>query len=85
LKGLGYENADAPLYMQAYQLRSRPALVPVNEACPKLTGEQIIRVVPAALFSRIDAVQYELDLGGLGYLEGSSQFAEVMRNIPALE
>lgn len=85
VKALGYIDADAPLYMRAFQLRSRPVLVPVNADFPKLTGEEVAKVVPAALLPRIDSVQYEVDLGGLGYPEGSSRFTEVLQNISTLE
>lgn len=85
LKALGYDDADAPLYMQSYQLRSRPVLVPVNEDCPKVTGEELGKAVRQDLVARISAVEYEVDFSGLGYHEGSKHFAEVLQGVVPVE
>lgn len=85
LKTLGYHDADAELYVQSYQLRSRPVLVPVDKECPKITGDELRKAVAPALLARVSAVEYVVDVSGLGFPEGSKRFAEVLRNLPPLE
>jgi len=85
LKALGYHDADAELYLQPYQLRSQPMLVLVDKDCPKVTGDELGKAVCPTLLARISAVEYEVDLSGLGYLEGSKRFAEVLQGVAPLK
>lgn len=85
LKRLGYQNADAELYMRRYQFRSRPVLVPVDRNCPKITGAELKKGVAPGTLSRIGGIEYEIDVGGLGYSEGSKEYGKVLKRLGPLE
>lgn len=85
LKQLGYEAENAPLYIQRYQLRSRPALVLVDQECPKITGEELGKALAKSSLSRIGEIEYEIDLSGLGFTEGSKHYSEVLKKVGPLE
>jgi len=85
LKGLGYDSADAELYIRRYQFRSRPALVPVDRNCPKITDRELRKAVVQSTFSRIGGIEYEIDVGGLGYPEGSKEYGQVLKRLRPLE
>lgn len=85
LKALGYEGSDAALYAQRYQLRSRPTLVPVDAKFPKITRAELKAALSESLLPRIADIEYEVDVNGLGYSEGSEQYGKVLKKIGRFE
>jgi hypothetical protein len=75
-----YRDGDADLYADVYRLRSPALLVPVNESCPRLHPALVQEGLGPVLAPRIGNVMYEVNVDGLGQLDGSESF---LRLVPA--
>lgn len=81
LQKCGYSDADREHYRRTFVLRRPMQLVPIDDAFPALTRSRIIAGVGAAA-ERIEHVQYDLDIEGLGWADGTPTFASVLnRNV----
>lgn len=85
LKGFGYEESDSRFYSQRLKFRNPPVLIPMDAAFPRLTGYMIDRLLPEGTSHRITYVEYELDVEGLGYPEGSPEFEGILNGLTRME
>lgn len=81
---VGYRDSDAVFYIDRFQMRSLPRLIPVNGELPRITAGQLRQSLGEQSLQRIGEVTYEINADGLGYEEGSRQFALVFPKIPAI-
>lgn len=73
----GYRDEDAAHYPDKTILADKPILVPVDDACPRLTPSAIQRVMGNELASRVaNDVTYRIDVEGLGSLVDKSDDAK---------
>jgi hypothetical protein len=77
LKSLGYDATRAGRYVRSWQLRTAPAIVPVDMDLPTITPAVLEATSPAHL-ARITEVHYRLNVEGLTLLEGSPKFVEIV-------
>ena len=68
-----WDDADAGIYPDRWQLRSDPVVVAVNEHCPRIT-RPLLEASVGPPTSRIDGVSYRVDLDGLGDPDGTGAF-----------
>jgi hypothetical protein len=73
----GWREADRNNYPRRRRLRTAPTLVPVDSDCPRLVPAILVDAL-GALSQRIDAVTYRVDLEGLGAVDGSDEFEQVL-------
>jgi len=73
----GISEANADHYRDRLQLRSKPYLVPITPRFPSLQENDIL-AIPRAEMQRISRVQYTLDVSGLGFADGSAEFAALL-------
>ena len=81
---VGYRDADEAFYQARYQFRSEPKLIPVDLTCPRIAPDIIVRQA-AALQNRIENVEYDIDVDGLGESEGSQLYAQCLPGLPRLD
>ena len=74
----GYRDSDAPLYPDRFQLRSEPALVHVDEDCPRILPNRFADAVTPGLSSRVRLLSHEIDLEGLGIGPDHPEFQSVL-------
>jgi hypothetical protein len=74
----GYREDDELHYATKYRMRSKPLLVKIDAACPALTLEAIGTAVGPEALHRIGDVQYTLNVEGLGSLDGTKQFTDIV-------
>jgi Putative PD-(D/E)XK family member, (DUF4420) len=77
LLGWRYADEDASDYQAGRCLRSLPALIPVNATLPRIT-EGLVRDRFGSDAGRVDEVRYRLDVDGLGVLDGTPAFLDVL-------
>ena len=58
--------------------RSPPALVPVVDGCPRLTPEAFNHLPARFVPERISGLTYAVNVEGLGYLDGASEFLAIL-------
>jgi hypothetical protein len=75
--GYGYRSSDESHYQARYRLRSLPLLMTVDETFPKLTRSELQQVIAPSDSGRIHQVSYSLNVEGLGFLEGTQEFAQI--------
>lgn len=85
LKRLGYEDSDAGFYSHKLKFRNPPMLISITAEFPRLTRSMVDRILPEGTSQRVTYVEYELDLEGLGYPEGSQEFVRVLHGLDLLE
>jgi hypothetical protein len=85
IKKLGYEDSDASFYREKLKFRNLPMLVPITTSFPRITRSMIDHMLPNGTAQRVIQVEYELDVEGLGYLEGSADFDQILNGIAKLE
>jgi len=81
LEHLGYRDGDAYFYATAYQPSGNPVLIEVNDDCPRLTRQMLERSHNRGLSSRVDDVEYRLNVEGLGCAEGSTEYKRVLPGV----
>lgn len=82
LKASRFKDADSDFYRESLVVADSPRLVPVNNACPRITPQILESELGRSVLSRIDNVTYQVDVEGMGYAQGSAEF---MRVLGALE
>lgn len=79
LTAVGYRDADVNYYSRR---RRRPAdaviIVPVEDGCPRLTTESFEKLPARYAPERILDVTYKVDLSGLGFVDGSTEFLRIL-------
>jgi hypothetical protein len=73
----GCRDQDAIRYVDTFKFRTEPALIPVDAACPQLTRSYIRTTLPS-VERRILDVSYDVDLEGLGFLDGTREFLRIL-------
>jgi hypothetical protein len=77
--GYGLDPSDVGQYSAAVKLRTPPYLVPVDADFPRV----VLRgLVSGDAVARISDVRYRVDVEGLGFVTGSTQFDEVIGDLP---
>jgi hypothetical protein len=71
----GYVSEHAGLYPLRMQSAGHALIVPVDQACPRITGSMIEAMPHAA---RISDVRYRVNLEGLGYPEDSPEYIAIL-------
>jgi len=64
-------------YDASFIMRTEPSLVPVDENCPSLVPDSL-SLVPAHLLQLIDSIMYRINVTGLGFVNGTPEFNEVL-------
>lgn len=77
-EGFSILDEDSKHYTSRYRLRAKPALIPVNDLCPKITEDILCRAIPADLLRRVSDVHYRIDVEGLGVSDGSPEFIAIL-------
>jgi hypothetical protein len=77
LTRLGWSDRDADLYPQRYQLRTAIAAIPVDARCPAIVPETL-STLSEALRTRIERVSYTVDVDGIGVLDGTAAFEQLV-------
>lgn len=76
LEELGYINDTADLYVAKYKFRGPPIIIPVISGFPRITRSSIDGLVSS---SRIHEVEYDVNLEGMGWAEGSSEYSKILK------
>lgn len=75
---MGYSDGDASYYPEAWILRTKPVLVPVNEACPRISSALLLSAFGPAGASRVREIHYRLNVDGLGFKDGTADFLKLI-------
>jgi len=78
LKKLDYDERLSEFYDHKYQLRTEPTLVPVDEKFPRITGQMIVQTLGQDLASRLDDIQYRIDVSELGFEADSHEYKKIL-------
>jgi hypothetical protein len=78
LADLGFDWSKKDRYPHRWKLRTPASLVPVVDGCPRIVQELVSGLPAAFVPSRIGRINYEVNLDGLGFLDGSKPFLEVL-------
>lgn len=70
-------SANLGHYSSRVQLRSRPYLIPVTESFPRVTHHDVLSL-PRPEMVRVSDVRYRVDVEGLGWEDGASEFLAVL-------
>jgi hypothetical protein len=73
LDSMGYNHEHAQLYASRYVLRQPLAYIPIGEGFPRITLELIQHGLGEEA-SRVQTVQYDLNVEGLGFEQGQEGF-----------
>jgi hypothetical protein len=75
--GYGLLGSSWDFYRERLQLRSSPALIPVTPDFPSIRQEDILAIARPGM-NRVTDIRYRLDMSGLGFEEGSPEFASLL-------
>jgi hypothetical protein len=77
-----YRDVAANHYPRRRKFADPPVLVPIEDGCPRLTRE-IFALLPKSYASdRVVSVTYDVDLTGLGFIDGTLEFHAVLPPLP---
>ena len=65
LEFAGWKEEHSRHYRQTYLLRTTPAMIPVDENCPRIVYEDLLRIKNMQI-ERIKSISYRIDVTGLG-------------------
>lgn len=74
LRTCGFRDIDSAHYSRRFALRRPLAIVPVDAAFPAITRRVVQRALGTALATRIEELQYDVNLEGLEIEEGTPRF-----------
>lgn len=77
LRAAGYRDADSIHYAVRLDLRAAPALVLVDDDCPRLIPPDLEQISTHQA-SRLSEIQYRVDLTGLGFEDGTEPFLTIL-------
>jgi hypothetical protein len=77
LEASGFRTADAGLYTRRFAMRRPMGLVAVDNSFPAVTRPTIQKAL-GPLSSRVESLQYDVDVEGLEFEEGTSKFNSVI-------
>ena len=67
-------------YSERLKLRTKLALVPVDDSLPRITSEDVAKIARPEM-SRVSDLRFRLNLEGLGDLDGSAPFLSVLPEV----
>ena len=73
LEFTGWKEEHSRHYAQTYLLRTSPAVIPVDDLCPRVTYRDLIKIENFQI-DRLKSVTYRIDVSGLGTEDLASQF-----------
>ena len=85
LSDLGYRDSDEAYYSAQFKLRTEPCLVPVSGNFQRLTRSILNAGIPGNDSQRIQHVEYDLSLDGLGFLQSTKEFQQVIGVLNKME
>jgi hypothetical protein len=85
LEASGYAERHRAHYARRRRLRSPIALIPVEDGVPRLTAAAIAALPVGFAGARIGTVTYDIDVTGLGHIDGSPGFLAVLPPVKASE
>ncbi len=85
LQQVGYRSTDSEYYDIAWQLRSKPMLVAVDETCPRITPAELMAALSPPSQQRVLHVEYRIDVTSLGIEEGAQAYEKVLPGIRLTE
>lgn len=74
----GYRAQDAIHYGDLLDERAPVALVPIDEKVPAITPAVLEQALGADVATRIDGIQYDVNVEGLGMLDETPQFLKIL-------
>lgn len=83
LEASGYAERHHAHYGRRRRLRSSMALIPVVDGVPRLTPDALSLLPAAFAGDRIGRVVYDIDVTGLGHVDGSPEFLAVIPPVEA--
>jgi len=83
LATLGYDPADAPLYVRRRRLRDAAVLIAVTDGVPRLTVDSLAQIDARFATGRISQVSYAIDVDGFGVADGTEAFLAVIPAVPS--
>lgn len=83
LATLGYDPADAPLYLRRRRLRDAAVLIPVTDGVPRLTADGLAQIDARFATARISKVSYAIDVDGFGFADGTEAFHAILPAAPS--
>ncbi len=78
LEASGWAERDRTHYARRRRLRSPIALIPIEDGVPRLTAQAIAALPAVFAGDRIGTVTYDVDVTGLGHIDGSPGFLAVL-------
>lgn len=81
LESRRYHDGDAAQYPSCLQLRAAPMLIPADTSVPRITRKLMSTVFPPAVTQRLIDIDYEVDLDGLGFEEGSAEYEAALGRV----
>jgi hypothetical protein len=80
LSQAGWQSEHAAYYHKKLTLRTPLAVIPIDDACPRLTPA-ILAPLPADVTVRLDQVTYRIDVTGLGTEDEAPEFLAVLPKV----
>ena len=77
----GYKDRDAEHYQEKLILSDLPVLIMIDSNCPRITREIISLSIPPEASGRISDVVYRVNFEGLGHVQGTKSYKNVLGNI----
>lgn len=74
----GYLDRHVSHYRRRRRLRGEPALIEVGDGVPRLVPEALLALPATFAAERIRNAVYEIDVAGLGHLDGTPEFTTVI-------
>ena len=78
LDASGYAERHRAHYGRRRRLRSPTVLIPVVDGVPRLTPSALAALPSGFVSERIGAINYDIDVTGLGHVDGSPEFLAVI-------
>ncbi|WP_063992583.1 PD-(D/E)XK motif protein [Bradyrhizobium sp.] len=75
---LGYRKMDEIHYKERYKFRSAPTLIKVDESCPRISRAILSPALTDELLRRFGEMTYEINVDGLGTVQGTTAYADVV-------
>lgn len=78
LEFAGWKEEHSRHYTQTYLLRTNPAVIRVDDLCPRITYQDLLKIENFQI-DRIKSVTYRIDVSGLGNEDLASQFVHEIK------
>ena len=78
LRAAGFRTDDAVHYSRRRRVADKPRLIPIVDGVPRLTAAALAALPAAFSTAGISDVSYRVDVEGMGFEEGTPEFAAVL-------